>query len=127
MPIAKAGGFQWALDKSIAVTAGRLHGASHIVTLEQDESGRWFSVKEEPLADISETPESDKEAFVATYDYWKSTDAVRLKFSERMERERNQARFAAEHWRRVAAKNAGCTEHECDRLPWEETYGKQKN
>jgi hypothetical protein len=72
-----------------------------------------------PPDDISDTPECDVEAFVATYDYWKSTDAVRLKFAECLERERNEARAAAVRWRRIAAQYAGCTEKECNRLPWE--------
>ena len=125
MPIAENGRFQWFFDKYIAATAGRLHHASHVVTMEQTESNKWIVVKEEPIADISETPESDEEAFVATYDYWENMDVVRLKFAERMERERNQARFAAGYWRRVAAKNAGYTEQEYDRLLWENPYGKQ--
>lgn len=70
--------------------------------------------------DISDTPECDLEAFVATYDYWKSTDAVRLKFAECLERERNEARLEAEKWRRMAAQFSGCTEQSCGRLPWEE-------
>lgn len=40
----------------------------------------------------SDTPETDAEAFVATYDYWESVDVVRISFAERLERERNEAR-----------------------------------
>lgn len=40
----------------------------------------------------SDTPETDEEAFVATYDYWESVDVVRISVSERLERERNEAR-----------------------------------
>ena len=40
----------------------------------------------------NETPETDEEAFVATYDYWESVDVVRVSFAERLECERNEAR-----------------------------------
>jgi hypothetical protein len=49
----------------------------------------------------SDTPECDDEAFVATYDYWESCDVVKLVFAERLERERNEARKAAEHYRNL--------------------------
>ena len=40
----------------------------------------------------SDTPETDAEAFVATYDYWESVDVVIISVAERLERERNEAR-----------------------------------
>ena len=40
----------------------------------------------------NETPETDEEAFVATYDYWETVDVVLVSFAERLERERNEAR-----------------------------------
>ena len=40
----------------------------------------------------NETPETDEEAFVATYDYWETVDVVLVSFAERLECERNEAR-----------------------------------
>ena len=40
---------------------------------------------------LNETPETDEEAFVATYDYWETVDVVLVSFAERLERERNEA------------------------------------
>jgi hypothetical protein len=38
------------------------------------------------------TPETDAEAFVATYDYFEKVDVVLVSFAERLERERDEAR-----------------------------------
>ncbi len=70
----------------------------------------------------SDTPETDSCAFVATRNNSECVDVVEIATSERLERERNEARKAAEHYRCLyylpmdgleAAKNHV--------LPWEET------
>jgi hypothetical protein len=38
------------------------------------------------------TPETDAEAFVATYDYFEKVDVVLVSFAERLERQRDEAR-----------------------------------
>jgi len=45
-------------------------------------------------------------------------DAITLRLGQTQEH-LVDARRSAEQWRAVAAKYAGCTENECNRLPWE--------
>jgi len=58
----------------------------------------------------NETPETDEEAFVATYDYWEAVDVVRVSFAERLEIERNQLRIKNETIidAKIKAENAEC-------------------
>jgi hypothetical protein len=58
----------------------------------------------------NETPETDEEAFVATYDYWEAVDVVRVSFAERLEIERNQLRIKNETLidAKIKAENAEC-------------------
>jgi len=84
------------------------------------------------------TPQTDKQA-TGIIGFF-SCETVPASFARKLERERNEARDqrdaitlrlgqtqdhlidarkSAEQWRAVAAKYAGCTENECNRLPWE--------
>lgn len=53
-------------------------------------------------------------------------DAITLRLGQTQEH-LVDARRSAEQWRAVAAKYAGCTENECNRLPWETPWDSQRN
>jgi len=48
-------------------------------------------------------------------------DAITIRLGQTQE-QLIDARRSAEQWRAIAAKYAGCTENECNRLPWEEPW-----
>jgi hypothetical protein len=93
-----------------------------------------------------ETPETDSKA-TGIIGFF-SCETVPANFARKMERERDEAREqrdvitlrlgqtqerliearrSAEQWRAVAAKYAGCTENECNRLPWEAPWDSLHN
>jgi hypothetical protein len=53
-------------------------------------------------------------------------DAITLRLGQTQEH-LIDARKSAEQWRAVAAKYAGCTENECNRLPWETPWDSLHN
>jgi len=64
----------------------------------------------EKYPDLEPKPETDEEAFVATYDYWEAVDVGRVSFAERLELERNQLRIKNEKLidAKIKAENAEC-------------------
>jgi hypothetical protein len=69
------------------------------------------------IQENTDTPETNSKAIGIIGFY--SCETVPSSLSRVLERERNEARLCAKRWRAIAAKYIGCTEDECNRLPWD--------
>lgn len=57
MPVAADGKFRWVPNKRDAVIMGRQIGASHVVTMAQNSSGKWFVEEAEPIEEAQMSQE----------------------------------------------------------------------
>ena len=57
MPVAANGKFGWVPNKLDAVIMGRKNGASHVVTMAQNSSGKWFVEQAEPIEETQMSQE----------------------------------------------------------------------